>query len=339
MTDKSLIFMSPTLRTLATHCNFTLGAAITKEPAFFTDPTYRQLHADHFNLCVPANALKCGSICTQPNQYDFSRADAFVDFATQHNQAIRGHTLCWTHSYAPWMKKLTSLELEKVLRDYIITLVERYRGKIYAYDVVNEAIKDNGYPRNSIWQSVENFIPKCFQWAHEADPDAQLLYLDYRVHTIARWKAIAKMVRELKAANIPIHGVGMQLHHYVFRSLAISSIRLASAIRAMKDLGVAVHLCEVSIGIHHPANTWPAAIKFKLQAQAYRQVLKAALEAGAESFTVWGYADPYMIHIPPEYDPNNAPGLFDHNFQPKPVYQALCEELAQYAKQLTNQVA
>ncbi|MEO0828706.1 MAG: endo-1,4-beta-xylanase [Cyanobacteria bacterium J06642_9] len=82
------------LRTLAEHCNFTLGAAVTKEPYFFTDPTYRQIHADNFNLCVPANAMKCGSICAQPNQYDFSHAEAFVDFATQHNQAVHGHTLC-----------------------------------------------------------------------------------------------------------------------------------------------------------------------------------------------------------------------------------------------------
>jgi len=216
--------MPSTLRELADRCHFTLGAATISERNFLTNPAYQQLHTQHFNLLVPASAMKCHKVCHTPQQYDFAIPDALIDIATQHQQKMRGHTLCWHHSYAPWMKTLTNLELETVLRDFIITTVERYRGRIYAYDVVNEALKDDGYPRNSIWRSVENFIPKCFQWAHEADPDAQLLYLDYRVHTTARWQAIAKMVRELKAAGIPIHGVGMQLHHDMFRSMAVSSI-------------------------------------------------------------------------------------------------------------------
>lgn len=326
--------MPSSLRTLADRCHITLGSAIIAESTFLTDPTYQQLHAQHFNLLVPSNAMKCSTICAQPHHYDFSLADALVDCATQHQQAVRGHTLCWHASYAPWMTTLTSLELEKVLRDYITTLVERYRGRVYAYDVVNEAIKDTGYPRDSLWRSIENFIPKCFQWAHAADPDAQLLYLDYRVHTVARWKAIAKMVRELKAAGIPIHGVGMQLHHELFRSLAVSNLRLAGAIRDLKQLGVSVHLCEVSIGIHKPTQNLAPAVKYKLQAQAYHQVLQAALTAGAASFNLWGFTDRYVYHVPPERDPNDTPGLFDEQLQPKPAYYAIREALEQHANGL-----
>ncbi len=328
--------MTPSLRILAKHCNLTIGAAAARENAFLSHADYRQLHADTFNLLVPVSGMKCRRVCAQPNQYDFSHADFLVDFATQHQQAVRGHTLCWHQSYAPWMKTLTSLELEKVLRDYIITLVERYRGKVYAYDVVNEALKDNGYPRDSIWKSIENFIPKCFQWAHAADPDAQLLYLDYRVHTRGRWQAVAKMVRELKAANIPIHGVGMQLHHELLRSMAVSRIRLAGAIRDLQQLGMAVHLCEVSVALHKPTQTLPNPVKFNLQAQAYRQIMRTALEAGVKHFNFWGCTDRHAYHIPPERDPNDTPCLFDDQLQPKPAYDAVCEELTRYAQRQTE---
>ncbi len=131
--------MTPSLRILAKHCNLTIGAAAARENAFLNHADYRQLHADTFNLLVPVSGMKCRRVCAQPNQYDFSHADFLVDFATQHQpastsqQAVRGHTLCWHQSYAPWMKNLTSLELEKMLLDYIITLVERDRGKVYAY--------------------------------------------------------------------------------------------------------------------------------------------------------------------------------------------------------------
>lgn len=330
--------MPALLRTLADRCHLTLGAAVNSQ-SFLSETDYRQLHAEHFNLLVPMNEMKCDQVCTQPNRYDFSRADALIDIATQNHQAVRGHTLCWHLSYAPWMQTLTSLELEKVLRDYITTLVERYRGKVYAYDVINEALKDNSRPRKSIWSAIENFIPKCFQWAHAADPEAQLLYLDYRVHTVARWQAVSKMVRELKAAGIPIHGVGMQLHHELFRSMAISSVRLAGTISDLKRLGVSVHLCEVNIGIHQPTQSLPPHVKFNLQAQAYRQVIKAVLDAGAESCNFWGYADRHAAHVPPERDPNDTPCLFDINLQPKPAYHAICSELARHAEHLEKRAS
>lgn len=331
--------MPSTLRDLADRCHFTLGAAITSERYFLANPTYRQVHTQNFNLLVPASAMKCHNVCKEPQQYDFNLPDALVDVATQHHQKVRGHTLCWHESYAPWMKSLTSLELEKVLHDYITTLVERYRGRIHAYDVVNEALKDDGYPRNSIWRSIENFIPKCFQWAHAADPNAQLLYLDYRVHTIARWKAISKMVRELQAAGIPIHAVGMQLHHNLFRSMTISSIRLAGAIHDLKKLGVAVHICEVSIGIPKSAQGLPPAVKFNLQAQAYRQLVKVAVEAGAESCNFWGYNDLHPFHVPPENDPNDTPAIFDEHLQPKAAYHAIYDELARQVNRLEGTAA
>ncbi|MGD2183111.1 endo-1,4-beta-xylanase [Lusitaniella coriacea] len=155
--------------------NFFIGTAV-HPGQLLHNPRYRQILQEEFNLLIPENAMKCGWVCQTPNTYNFQAADRIVEFAQQHNQAVRGHVLCWHMGYAPWMKKLTALELEKVLRDYIFATVERYKGQCYTWDVISEAINDKGRPRPSIWSAIEGYIPKCFQWARQADPDAQLIY-------------------------------------------------------------------------------------------------------------------------------------------------------------------
>ena len=230
------------------------------------------------------------------------------------------------------MKSLTSLELEKVLKDYIFETVSRYRGQVQSWNVLNEAINDHGRARPSLWKQIENFIPKCYQWAHEADPEAELLYCDYRVHTVGRWKAVSKMIREMKANHVPIHGVGLQLHHDMFRSLAISTVRLTGAIQDLRQLGVNVHIAEVTIAIQDPIQKMPDAVKFKMHAAAYRQLLKAALAGGVKSFNIWGPTDLFSQHVPVE----TTPGIFDVNYQPKAAYWALQDELLQYKRQLNQ---
>ncbi|MEC4853046.1 MAG: endo-1,4-beta-xylanase [Jaaginema sp. PMC 1079.18] len=301
--------------------NFKIGTAV--HPGLLkNNPRYRQILATEFNLLIPENALKCGWVCQNPNTYHFRSGDRIIEFAQQHNQAVRGHVLCWHMSYAPWMKKLTTLELEKVLRDYIFTTVERYKGKCYAWDVLSEAIDDRGYPRTSIWSAIESYIPKCFQWAHQADPDAQLFYIDYRLQSIPRWNAIGKMVEELQQGGIAIDGIGLQMHHEIFRSLGITTLRLPRVVRYLQKLGITVHLSEVSIPIYPPTQYLPETTKYDLQANAYGQLLKTALDLECQSFSVWGFSDACVYHKPPQRDKNSTPCLFDKDFQPKAAYQA-----------------
>lgn len=191
--------------------------------------------------------MKCHMVCPQPHTYDFSPGDTIVDFATQHHQQVRGTTLCWHQSFPQWMENLTNLELETALKEYIFAIVSRYRGKCYAWDVVNEAINDKGRMRPSPWRRVENFIPKCFEWARQADPDAQLIYLDYRLQTYDRWHAIAKMIDELKANDVPVDGVGFQFYHGLFPALGIANLRLKSLVEQFHQLGVGVHLLSTGI--------------------------------------------------------------------------------------------
>lgn len=312
-----------------------IGAAV-RAGALRTDERYRTILAQEFNLVVPEDAMKCYTVCRQPDQFDFSDADAIVQFAQAHQQAIRGHVLCWHMGIVKWMKGLSNLELEQFLYRYITTMVDRYRGQVYAWDVLDEAINDHGRLRPSLWSQIESYVPKCFQWAREADPDVELYYLDYRLHTVSRWNAIAKMVEELKANGVPIDGIGFQLHHEIFRSLAVSGLRIPSVVQQLRRLGVSLHFAEVSIPIYPPTQQLPLAARQGLQAQAYRQAIKTALQQQCESFSVWGFSDQHVYYKPPENDRRSAPCIFDADYQPKPAYTALQEELAQAQLSLTG---
>lgn len=317
-----------TLRALTQDYDFQIGSSLSPSALVKSAP-YRAVVGQQFDLVVPAGTFKIHNIRPTPTEWDFSKGDRAIDFAQQHNQSVRGHTLCWHLSCMDWMKELDSDALEKVLRDYIFETVGRYRGKIQSWNVLNEAINDHGRARPSIWKKIDNFIPKCYQWAHEADPDAELLYCDYRLHTVDRWKAVSKMVREMQTADIPIHGIGLQLHHDMFRSLAISSVRLTGAIQDLRKLGMNIHVAEVTIAIQAPVQNLPDALKYQMHATAYRQIIKAALAGGAKSFNIWGSTDPFSQHVPDE----TTPGIFDSAFQPKAAYFALHEELSNYEQQ------
>lgn len=317
--------MTVTLRSLATDIGFQVGGAISI--SCLDIPEYQDIASKHFNLLVSMGDFKIHNIRPTLTDWTFEKADRLVAFAEANDQAVRGHTLCWHLACSDWMKTLEGPDLERTLREFIMEIVGRYRGRVATWDVVNEAINDHGLPRSSVWRKIENFIPKCFQWAHEADPDAELLYLDYRVHTVGRWKAISKMVRELKSIGIPIHGVGMQLHHNAMRSLAISTLRLEGAIRDLKALGINVHLCEITVGLDPKAQLLPKAMGYKLHAQAYRQIVQAALNGGANSMTIWNPYDKHIKHVLREA----VPGLFDDAYQPKPAYHALTDMLSQHS--------
>ncbi|NEO84809.1 MAG: endo-1,4-beta-xylanase [Spirulina sp. SIO3F2] len=310
----------PPLRQLAPH--YLIGSAVRAQ-SLATDPEYRHHLQANFNLLVPENSLKCQVVCQSPQQYNFAAADSIIQFAQANNQKVRGHTLCWHISVAKWMKQLNAHDLEITLRDYIQTTVGRYKGQCYAWDVVSEVITDRGLPRPSVWKKIEAFIPKCFQWAHEADPEAQLIYSDYRPHRIFRWNAICKMVSELKRAGIPIHGVGFQVHQEVFRNLGMSALRIAPLAKQLQKQGIAAHVAEISIPIYPPTQQLPQGAKYELQAKAYSQLLETALDAGCESFTVWGFSDRYAFYIPPRCDSRSTPCIMDADYQPKPAYGAL----------------
>ncbi|WP_438589522.1 endo-1,4-beta-xylanase [Duncaniella freteri] len=180
----------------------------------------RKLAADNFNCIVAENCMKSAEIHPEEDVYDFTDADKFVEFGVKNNMKIIGHCLIW-HSQCPhWFchdekGNLVSPEvLKRRMKEHITTVMQRYRGKIHGWDVVNEAIENDGSWRNSDFYKIlgAEFIPLAFRYAHEADPDAQLYYNDYSMDAEGKRNTVVNLIRDLKKRGLRIDAVGMQSH-------------------------------------------------------------------------------------------------------------------------------
>ncbi len=199
---------------------FLIGAAVNVNQVKGKDPKCIELLDKHFNSIVAENCMKSEEIHPQENVYNFTEADEFVNFGKKHNMTIIGHCLVWHSQLAKWFcvdkdgKNVSADVLKKRLKDHITTIVTRYKGQIKGWDVVNEAIESDGSWRNSKFYQIlgEEFIPLAFQYAHEADPDAELYYNDYGMSDKGRRDSVVKLVKMLKDRGLRIDGVGMQCH-------------------------------------------------------------------------------------------------------------------------------
>lgn len=218
-----------------------------------------ELIIKEFNSVTPENDMKMGPIHPRENEYNWSNADSIVDFAVKHHIRIRGHNLLW-HAQAPaWMFKdsagnqVSKDVLLKRLKDHITTVVNRYKGKIYAWDVVNEAVDDNpaNYLRNSMWYRIcgEDFIPKAFEYAHAADPKAALYYNDYNSENPSKRDKIYKLLSGLIKAKVPITGVGMQ-GHWKLDDPTIEELK--AALDKYASLGLKIQITELDMTIRSP---------------------------------------------------------------------------------------
>jgi endo-1,4-beta-xylanase len=229
-----------------------------------------------FNSITPENDMKMAMIHPRENEYNWKNADAIVDFALKHHIKIRGHNLLW-HNQAPlWLfkdstgKQVSKEVLLKRLKDHITTVVNHYKGKIYAWDVVNEAIDDNpaSYMRNSMWYRIcgEDFIAKAFEYAHSADPKAALYYNDYNSENESKREKIYKLLKNLVDARVPITGVGLQGH---WKLDDPSPDMLRKALDRYSSLGLKIQVTELDITIRtfnrFRSNTAPGAVDQKMQ--------------------------------------------------------------------------
>ncbi|MCR5455000.1 MAG: endo-1,4-beta-xylanase [Bacteroidales bacterium] len=199
---------------------FYIGAAINEAQITGADSAGQAVVLKHFNSIVAENCMKCEEIHPEQNRYNFSVSDKFVELGEKNGMFIIGHCLVWHSQTAPWCfvdnegKQVSYDTLKQRIKDHIYTVVGRYKGRVKGWDVVNEAILDDGTYRNSpLYQIMgEDFIPWAFQCAHEADPDAELYYNDYAMHKAPKADAIVTLVKKLQNANLRIDGVGMQSH-------------------------------------------------------------------------------------------------------------------------------
>lgn len=319
-----------TLRELAEARGIAIGAAA--ETNFRDiDQRYSTLLAREFNMVTAGNAMKFGPLRPSRNTFNFNAADALIDFAEANDMQVRGHTLLWHNQNPDWLNNgnFSRDEMIEIMREHITTVVGRYRGRIVAWDVVNEAIADNGQLRNTIWlQTIgPEYIEMAFEFAHEADPQALLFYNDYNAEgSGTKSDAVYNLVRDLRQRGIPIHGVGLQMHVTVGFSPTAASV-LANMQR-LEALNLYVHITEMDVRM--PVNSSGVPLNSEdltQQAGIYLTMMDVCLTAlNCTAFVIWGFTDQYSW-IPSTFEGQGAALIFDSNYQPKPAYQWLADAL------------
>jgi endo-1,4-beta-xylanase len=293
-----------------------------------------------FNSITAENAMKMGPIQPKEGQFYWKDADSIVNFAIKNNIKIRGHNLCW-HEQAPsWMfvgkdgKEVTKEVLLQRLKDHITAVVSRYKGKIYAWDVVNEAIDDNPKQlmRNSKWYQIcgEDFIIKAFEYAHTADPSAKLYYNDYNTERPEKRERIYQLLKGLIDRGVPIDGVGLQAHWSIYEPTAQE---LRTAIERYSSLGLKIQFTEVDMSIYPweknkrerkpgESDVYTKTLEDKQTAQ-YAMVFKIFRDYKdvITNVTFWNVSDRHTwLDEYPVMGRKNYPLLFDTQLQPKKAY-------------------
>jgi len=298
-----------------------------------------ELIKKHFNSLTAENVMKPALIHPQEDTYNWGPADKIIEFAEANGIKMRGHTLCWHSQTGQWMFKDSlgnpaSKELVlKRLEDHIKTVVGHYKGRIYAWDVLNEVITDNDTAKSiyridrNPWMQIcgEEYIPKIFQWAHEADPDAVLVYNDYNTENPGKRDRIYTMVKGLLDAGVPVHAIGMQAHDELGTP---TEENLRATIKKFSSLGVKLQVTELDISIYaNRADTIGVGFtpeREQKQADLYRMEFNVFREYKdvITGVTFWNVSDRGSWRDNRRGGPQGKvyPLLFDENLKPKKAF-------------------
>ncbi|PWU56085.1 1,4-beta-xylanase [Micromonospora sp. S4605] len=332
------------------HIGTAVDMAVLNDPA---DPRYRQLAASEFSSVTAENAMKWESLEPTRGSYNWGPADELVDFARQNNQRVRGHVLVWHNQLPGWLTggvadgSISKEELRALLKKHITTVVSRYKGKIWQWDVVNEAVSDpwDNPPTlhyKGFWAQHlgPDYIADAFRWARAADPKALLFYNDYNIEAFGsgdpandKTQFVYDMARQLRASGVPIDGIGSQ-GHLGTQYGNYDTLQVAAALKKFSGLGLATAFTEVDVRSQLTEGVQagdPAEINPRLQASAanFSVLLRACLaDRHCLSFTVWGFTDkhswvPGWFSDPPE----GLATIYDENYQPKRAYQEMKADL------------
>lgn len=333
--------------------HFLIGGAPNRTVVTGRDPNAAAIVEKHFNTITAENDLKWQLIHPRPDRYNWEPADSFVAFGEKNRMSVIGHCLVW-HAQTPrWVfqddsgGEITRDALLARMKDHIMAVVGRYKGRIKGWDVVNEALDEDGTLRNSPWRRIigegsedqkYDFIECAFRWAHEADPDAELYYNDYNLETSkAKCDGAIAIVKHFKSKGLRIDGVGIQLHG----GLTHPSVEgLEYAITSLAAAGVKVMITELDIRTQargyrgadisrvSRANTDdPAAAAAETQkklADKYAEIFSVLLahKKDITRVTFWGVYDKTSWI-------GGSPLLFDRNGQPKEAFFAVVKAARQ----------
>src|SRR5215813_2732331 len=344
--------------------SFRIGAAINANQFTEADAKGAALVKAQFNSITPENVLKWESVHPQPDKYDFALPDRYVAFGVANGMFIVGHTLVW-HSQTPrWVfqdangAQLSRDALLARMRDHIHAVVGRYKGRVKGWDVVNEALNEDGTMRRSPWFTIigDDFLAKAFEYAHEADPAAELYYNDYNLEGAAKRNGAAELVKRLKAQGIPIAAVGSQTHEKLYNTG--TAAKLDTTISVLGALGVKVNITELDVdalpavtqnrtadvgvtaqqGVSAAVNPYVTGLPDSVQqalAQRYAALFRVFLKhrGTIDRVTFWGVGDgDSWLNNWPMRGRTNYPLLFDRQDSPKAAFDAVLQTVRPLAR-------
>ena len=331
---------------------FNIGAAINEDIILGLDNDSKFIVETQFNSITPENSLKWMFIQPAPNSFNFKAADKYVNLGIKNNMHIVGHALVWHSQLANFMQKIKSkADMSIHFENHINTVVSRYKGKIDAWDVVNEAFNEDGSLRESVFYKFlgKNYIEKAFKLANKADPKADLIYNDYNLYKKEKRDGVIKMVKQMQSKGIKIDGVGVQAHW----SLNQPSLnQIEQIILDISELGVDVMFTELDISVlpspweqvgaevsqnfsrfegDSKMNPYPEKLPKSIQiklAKRYKDIFQLFIKHSDKisRVTFWGVMDKHSwLNDWPIKGRTNYPLLFNRKYQAKEAHQALIE--------------
>lgn len=325
---------------------FDIGTAMNTPQIEERDSAAATLIPQQFSVVTPENIMKAEVIHTGWDQYNFELADKLVDYAKKNNIKINAHTLVWHSQLPSFMRRMKNADSVRLyLTNHITTVAGRYNGKVYSWDVVNEALNEDGTMRKSIFQQNlgDDFVVEAFRLAQQAAPDTKLYYNDYNIEQPKKRAGAIALIKKIQAAGVRIDGVGIQGH---WRSYDLPLENIEQSIQEFSALGIKVMFTELDLSVLRNAgpvtadvsqtttggnlnNPYTAGLPDSVQTQlatAYGNLFRLFIKYKKDisRVTFWGVNDGQSwLNNFPVRGRTNYPLLFDRQFKPKPAFYAV----------------
>jgi endo-1,4-beta-xylanase len=309
-----------TLKAAADSIGRLVGTAV--QSGLLANGQYEAVAGREFNYITAEYEMKWNVLEPSPGFDDFRAGDAIVGYAASRNQRVKGHTLIWHGATPSWVNSLSPVDLRLAVERHIRTVGAHYRGRVHAWDVVNEAVADDGLGlRDTVFRQKlgDSYIADAFRLARESDPGARLFYNDYGGEGLgAKANRIYDLVRDLMASGVPIDGIGLQMH--VSANNRPPNASIASNIRRLADLGLTVHISEMDVRVNGVSGSQQA--RLDAQRVAYQEIVRLCVaEPRCEAVTFWGFTDAHT------WINGDSPLLFDAQYVAKPAYTGVLDAL------------
>jgi endo-1,4-beta-xylanase len=303
----------PPLRDAAASAGKLVGAAV--QSPLLSDARYSEILGRHFNYVTAEYEMKWDPIERVQGSDDFVGGDAIVGYAASLGMQIRGHTLVWHGAVPSWANGLSPADFRDAFERHIRSVADHYRGQVYAWDVVNEAIADDGSGlRDTVFRQKlgDGYIADAFRLAHQADPQALLFYNDYGGESLnVKADRIYDLMSDLRQQGVPIDGVGLQMH--ISAASPPDAASVAANMSRLASLGLRVNISEMDVRIRDVPGT--PAMRLDVQKNVYRSIVAACVaEPRCDGVTFWGFSDAHS------WISGDAPLLFDALYAPKAAF-------------------